>query len=196
MNLSTTPSPAQAVSPALAEDFARRLHGILAHLCVLVTARFPILGALTTPLHKRLIGISHRIVALLARLASGRRATPPRTGQRSGPPPIHLPRGHAWLVRLLGAHAASYAAQLEHLLSDPAFAPLLAAAPRARRILSPVLRALGLPQRAATRPRRSFKLPPPPRPFNDPLPVAFNLIPMAPFRLLPPLRPRHVLKSA
>ena len=53
-------------------------------------------------------------------------------------PQLHLPRRFGWLIAALGWEAAGYASHLEHLLSQPDVAAVLAACPRARRVLRPV----------------------------------------------------------
>jgi len=105
-------------------------------------------GPLMVLLWVRLRRIAARFAALAGRPSVRRRvflrpdtmsSTPPR-------PPTKrkcLPRRFAWLVRLV-PEAASCGTQLQHLLSDPAMAALLAASPQARRILRPLCRMLGV----------------------------------------------------
>ena len=71
----------------------------------------------------------------------------------SRPPPLRLPRGYAWVVRLVPGTAA-YGTQLQALLAEPEMA-CLAEAPSMRRLLNPLRQMLGLPK-------------PPPRPSPRP----------------------------
>ena len=69
--------------------------------------------------------------------------TPPRTPRPDSQP--RLPRGQAWLARALDHHdARTRATQLETLLATPDCARFLAEIPRARRLLRPLARALGI----------------------------------------------------
>ncbi len=54
-----------------------------------------------------------------------------------------LPRGFAWLLRLV-PEAAVYGSQLNHLLSDPEMVELLTAAPQMGRLLRPLCQMLGI----------------------------------------------------
>ena len=54
-----------------------------------------------------------------------------------------LPRGFAWLLRLV-PEAAVYGSQLNHLLSDPEMVALLQAAPQMGRLLRPLCQMLGI----------------------------------------------------
>jgi len=101
---------------------------------------------LVTLLWTRLARLTARFDALVARLTAGhlpaeRPAAParPRTRSARKAPAagLRLPRGRAWLIRLLPGEAASYGCQLQALLADPQMAALLAAAPEAGRILRP-----------------------------------------------------------
>ena len=91
---------------------------------------------------------------------------------------VRMPRRFGWLV-LAGKHqAAGYGSQLQHLLSTPEMAQMLAASVQARRVLRPLLRALAveLPwtvdQPRAARPRKPRQRKPgaKPEPFRIPLP--------------------------
>jgi len=86
----------------------------------------------------RLARLTARFDALVARLIAGHPAAParPRTRPAAIAPArkapaggLRLPRGQAWLIRLLPGEAASYGCQLQALLADPQMAALLAAAP-------------------------------------------------------------------
>jgi hypothetical protein len=178
-----------AAPPAPAVRFALLIEG----LCRAVAARSAG-GALGGALIILIWGRLRRMAARLSRLAARVHEFPPpapashRSG-RSGPPPARLPKSFGWLVRLVPQAAAS-AAQLQHLLADPEFAALAAAAPQAGRILRPLCRMLGIrpppgpltpppltrrprprapapPRRAAPGPAppvASHRAPPPPRP--------------------------------
>jgi len=78
---------------------------------------------------------------------------------------LRLPRGQAWLIRLLPGEAASYGCQLQALLADPQMAALLAAAPEAGRILRPLCRLLAItPEGSLALPSAAGKPAPKPRP--------------------------------
>jgi hypothetical protein len=139
-------------------------------------------GSVGTSLLRALIGLAwgrvnrtrHRLEHLLARVAAGwlpRPATPraptaeapdpatPRRTRVCAPALGRLPRGRAWLVRVVGYHAAGSGGQLEHLLTDPVMAEFLAAVPSAARMLRPLCRTLGI-----SPPVLGFPPPPDPRP--------------------------------
>ena len=63
--------------------------------------------------------------------------------RRSDRPAERLPRGLAWLLRLV-PEAAVYGSQLNHLLSDPEMVALLEAAPQMGRLLRPLCQMLGI----------------------------------------------------
>ena len=69
-------------------------------------------------------------------------ALPPRT-EPDGPPP-RLPRGHAWLLKLMHPTAGARSLLLE-LLCEPEVAALLAARPELARLLRPLCHALSIP---------------------------------------------------
>ncbi len=176
--------------PAPADRFALLIEG----LCRALAARSAggaLAGSLIILIWGRLSRMAVRFSRLAARCHAGRLPPRPvrRRPARSGPPPARLPKNFAWLVRLVPQAAAS-AAQLQHLLADPEFAALAAAAPQAGRILRPLCRMLGIrpppgpltpppltrrprprapapPRRAAPGPAppvASHRAPPPPRP--------------------------------
>ena len=125
-------------------------------------------GPLIILIYTRLHRFCTRFLALAARFAAGTlpaprpRVRPPRPAAAvSGPPsPQLLPRGHAWLLRLVpGSDVATGAAQLRDLLDEPEMQALMAAAPQqAGRILRPLCRMLAVPLpdtlRQPRRPRR------------------------------------------
>ena len=56
---------------------------------------------------------------------------------------VRLPTGKAWLIKALGWEAVGFGSQLRTLLAEPEMAALLAALPRAQRVLRPLGRMLG-----------------------------------------------------
>ena len=139
-----------APPPALAARFAR----LIAALCEAVAARGGgpggrgLAGPLVIAIWTRLRRMEFRITRLAARVAAGP-LPPPRSRPAaaratvSRPPELRLPRGFAWLVRLVPA-AASGAGQLETLLADPAMKALIEAAPQIGRTLRPLCHLLGV----------------------------------------------------
>jgi len=185
---------AQPAHPA--NDLARRLDILLSALALLVAARFRVLGVLSNPLWTRVTRANARLTRLLGQLAAGclprRRQRLPRPQSRdvTAPMPPRLPRGRAWIVRMLGYEAVGHAAQLESLLRNPATVALLAAAPTAARTLRPLCRMLGveLPPELQLPPR-----PPRPRPNRD-KPARPAAPPHPPMRPIYPSRhPRELL---
>ncbi len=127
-------------------------------------------GPLMILLWVRLRRIAARFAALAARAGVRRRAFLGRNTASSPPPQPPamrkcLPTRFAWLVRLV-PEAACYGTQLQHLLSDPAMAALLAASPQARRLLRPLCRMLGVSPATArpAAPKRAETAAAPPRP--------------------------------
>ena len=150
----STPPPL-LIRPA-ARSPVERLVGIIDSVCAAIAARGAG-GVLTTPLlfllWSRLRRMALRATRAAARIAAGvpPSVPRPRASRPSRPQPLRLPRGYAWLVRLVPGTAA-YGTQLQALLADPLMAPL-AAAPSMRRLLNPLCQMLGAP-----------KLPPVPSP--------------------------------
>ena len=125
-----------------------------------------------------------RATRVAARIAAGAPQPvrpPPAAPRPSRPQLLRLPRGFAWVVRLVPGTAA-YGTQLQALLADPLMAPL-ASAPSMRRLLNPLCQMLGtakppppaaprnagVPSRPATTDQGSFARPegyhpPPPAP--------------------------------
>ncbi len=98
-----------------------------------------------------------------------------------------LPRGFAWLLRLV-PEAAVYGSQLNHLLSDPEMVALLEAAPQMGRLLRPLCQMLGI--RLSEPPSCSGRVSAPqPRPPVRPPTMAR---PPTMVRPLMPVRPREV----
>ena len=144
------------MSPPAADRFAY----IIGVLCQAVAARGVAIGPIHILIHKRLsrIGVRFaRLVALVragelpsataagsraARQAKSRASDDPadrRADSRAG----RLPRGLAWLFRLVPASTA-LASQMNHLLSDPEMVALLQAAPQMGRLLRPLCQMLGI----------------------------------------------------
>ena len=161
------PTP-NAVHPDSVRDVAARLDVILGGLLLLIAAQFRRLGPLTLPLWTRISRARQRLARLLANLAAGTMPKPcaPRPGRPSHPKPAALPRGYAWVIAILGYHAAGRAAQISTLLSDPAMQAAIAAAPTAARTLRPLCRILGIDLPAYMQPPEN-SVPPraPPRPW-------------------------------
>ena len=133
-------------SPPLAEAFAR----IVATLLAMVGARLErpgrpgLAGPMTLAIANRLQRLAHRLHRLVARWQAGT-LTPPRPRntaprRRAAPAPgpwDRLPRGRAWLARLVPGSSVG-ASHLRRLLDDPDMQALLAAAPQAGRTLRPL----------------------------------------------------------
>ncbi len=186
-----------SVIASQATSLSDRLSQIVEGLCRAAASRMGVkgpdreaAGRLMVLLWSRLHGMTDRFAALVAGCRFRRFASrtvraaapfadpaPPRLQQH--PRQQHLPHGFAWLVRLV-PEAASYGAQLQHLLAAPEMEALLAASATARRLLRPLCRMLAVlpagvppPKPAA---RKHAKRPvitpaksvPPPRPASPP----------------------------
>ena len=184
------------VAPTLSPAFCGTGFGvILRNLAALIARRFlhhPLHAALIIPLWQHLTRAALRLDRLLVRLAAGPLPPPrPRAGNHSGARrKSAFPTTNGWLIRALGAEAATYAAQIEALLADPEAADLLACT-AARRTLAPIRRMLGLPPARPSRPITPAsalpRSPAPPRktpPRPDPIPPHPTIDP-------PPRRPRR-----
>ncbi len=165
------PTTPNAVHPDSVRDVAARLDVILGGLLLLIAAQFRRLGPLTLPLWTRISRARQRLARLLANLAAGTMPKPcaPRPGRPSHAKPAPLPRGHAWVIAILGYHAAGRAAQINTLLSDPAMQAAIAAAPTAARTLRPLCRMLGIDLPAYMQPPETSV---PPRAPSRPWPRA------------------------
>ena len=138
-----------AVDPPPPIPPAEQLARIIDGLCAAVAAR-GVVGLLTGPLILLLWGrlrrTALRVRRLAARIAAGtpllsrQRPASPRVSRK---PPPRLPRGYAWVVRLVPAAACS-GTQLQALLTDPQMAAL-AEVPAMRRLLGPLCQMLGVP---------------------------------------------------
>ncbi len=130
----------------------------------------------------------NRMVGRLDRLVAHFRAGtlpakhPSRAGQprpqAPRPDQLRLPRGHAWLIRLI-QRTAQFGGPVEALINSPEGAALLAAAPQAGRIFRPLCRMLGID------PPTSIRLPPRPRPKRPRPPKP----PRAPDKPMHPISP-------
>jgi len=134
---------------------SERLAPIIAGLCRAVASRAAAdraLAPLLVLVWSRLRRMAARFASLAARADAG---APPHAGAPARPsaaslsglrpsgPRERLPDRFAWLLRLV-PEAACHGAQVQHLLSEPGIAALLAAAPRAGRVLRPLCRMLGV----------------------------------------------------
>jgi hypothetical protein len=182
----TAPLPTPSAElRAAAPDLARRLGLTLGGLCTAIgpiaAGKSPV-AALITLVWKHIFRRRGRLEALLTRVAAGWLPRPPTprptttAKQPTAPEPVapaplapdrphigpptlgRLPRGRAWLVRIVGYQAAGFGSQLDHLLADPAMAEFVACVPSAARMLRPLCRALGI-----SPPALGFPPPPPPR---------------------------------
>lgn len=161
------PAPLTAELRAAAPGIAQRLAVILLALAALVASGFlkdPRRVGLITPLWTRITRAARRFARAMAHLAAGTAPRPSRPGRGSagGKPPAPLPSGRAWLVVALRHNAANFASQLNHLLSEPQAAALVAASPQAARILRPLCHILGItPACVPLLPRRRARPKPP-----------------------------------
>ena len=143
------PAPTQAEpTPNSPATFAAGLGTILRALQILIAARFrlPRIAPHTAALCGYLNRLTHLFARLMDRLAQG--PLPPtrqRPKRPHTPRPRHrLPTGKLWLIRALPNEAAASASQLAYLLAQPGMAEIIAATPRAARMLRPIARLLGV----------------------------------------------------
>jgi hypothetical protein len=148
---SVTPAPNPTPSQAFAPDLGRRFTVIVAAIAALVAYRFlhdPRFKSIIIPLWIRLTRTARRFERLMARVAANRASRPrlprPHRPKPATARPIPLPTGFAWLLVAIPYEAASYASQLEALLTEPGVADFLAAHPAAGRILRPLGHMLGI----------------------------------------------------
>ncbi len=141
-------------------------------------------GQIAILLYNRTGQIFGRLDRMLVRFRAGklrmgqpRQGAVRRGGAKAGRGPA-LPRKFGWIVGVGGFRAVGYRSQLVHLLTtESEMVAILENFPQARRVLRPLLRALGveeLPWVATAprppKPRRPRKPRPKPEPFKIPLP--------------------------
>ena len=183
MNL--TPSPSQSTPASVSANVRVILRGLQAVLgkCGLA----PLIGLL---LHRRIGVMLGRIERMLGRFQAGKlvqrsqrqKADRPVARKPDTKPALQLPRRYGWLLKSGKHHAACYGDQLRMLMQTPEMDALLAASPRAKRVLRPLLRALAVevawiaedphtgkrpPKLGSVQPRKKR---PKPEPFRIPLP--------------------------
>ena len=173
---------------------AERLVGILDSLCRAV-AHHGLLRRLAGPLLVLICGRLQRTATRVARLAA-RQGKPSRPRKPRKPaarpsrpkPPLVLPRGKLWLVRLI-PETAFGGSQLQHLLSQPDMAAFIAETPQMGRLLRPLCRMVGaaLPPGIAKPPPRQAA---PAAPDAD-AEAAAGKTDAAPFRAEAPPPPRR-----
>lgn len=164
-------------------DIPARLRMILAGLrSLLGTWGLEALHAMA--LYQRTGQIFARFERMLVRFRAGKlRCWPARGGGQRGSVSqaergLRLPRTFGWLVGAVGYRAMGYRSQLVHLLTtEPELAAMLESYPQTRRVLRPLLRALGVDDIAwvATPPRppksrKPRKPEPEPETYKIPLP--------------------------
>jgi hypothetical protein len=145
---------APTTAPGLPRTFALIIDG----LCGMIATRSAADRAaqpLLSLIWNRLRRLVARFASLAARVQAGplpppRRRTARKQSARQRQP--ELPKGYAWLIRLVQP-TAQFAGQVQHLLSDPEMIALLEAAPQAGRIFRPLCRALAIPLPPALRPK-------------------------------------------
>jgi hypothetical protein len=176
VNSGTPPTPSD-----LSDRFAAILEGL--YQATARTVRDPLSGLVILLICARLRRITRRFASLAARYAAGTLrplrtpATEPHApGLHPPPPRDKLPRGYAWLIRLVPG-AANFGTQLQYLLSQPEMAAMIAAVPRMATLIRPLCRALAAhptpplpPDPPRTRPPKQPKPPleKPPRENPDP----------------------------
>lgn len=158
-----------AVATALCAPLAQTL----SRVCALVSnhiPRAPRLAPVLTLAYHRINRMVRRLDRLVAHWQAGTlpKPRPSRTRQprrkqpdSDQPMPPRLPRGRAWLVRLVQP-TAQLAGQVETFLATPETRALVEAAPQAGRLLRPLCRALGIA------PPDWLRLPARPRPPRKP----------------------------
>ena len=151
----------QYVLPPAVDRFAL----IIGALHQAVAARGPVIGVIVCLICTRLSRAGQRFAKLAARVRSGalpaaaraaadpaescadrqakRRKSDDPADRRADRRAERLPRGFAWLFRLVPASTA-LASQMNYLLSDPEMVALLAAAPQMGRLLRPLCQMLGI----------------------------------------------------
>lgn len=131
---------------------ADRIGMTLEGLCRAVAGRIAgrmMAAAMIVMVWGRVRRIDREIRGLLQRFQAGR--TRPVVARRScghggrrGVRRVALPRRFGWLLEMVPGEAACFASQLRAQLAEPDMVALLAASPRAGRVLAPLCRMLGL----------------------------------------------------
>ena len=151
---------------------AERLIVTLETLCRAVAdhgKRRGIAGPLVMLIWLRLKRTVARLTRLAARQGKPARPRKPRKPSARAPrpkPPLRLPEGRLWLIRLI-QETAFGASQLRHLLAQPETAVWIAETPQVGRILRPLCRMLGVdppPSIARPPPRQPAPAAPAPSP--------------------------------
>ena len=151
--------------------FSAFLKGIAPHTRALPAWLDALFGTAITRPYIRALKLLSKLKAGIYRLP--RKRTSKRTSKRASTPkpPVFIPPDRPktsrwmWLARILptvmAPAAATYRAELQQLLSEPAMATVFAQAPALRRHLRPLCRALGV----------TLPNDPPPPPDLEPAPV-------------------------
>ncbi len=170
---------------ALAAPTATALTAFIASVIALIAhafVKYPTLVLHIIPICTRLRRAEIRFARLMARVAAGiaprpsRAASPrPASPRRAPRALLNLPRRRAWLLHIMQPHplrheAAIAGTRFEYLLAQPGVADLLAAVPRAHRILNPLRHFLGLPRVPVPRIRPACAETEPPAPCAPPAP--------------------------
>ncbi len=163
----TPPTPSD-----LSDRFVAILEGL--YQSTARTVRDPVSGLLILLICGRLRRITRRFASLAARYAAGTlrplrtpSTEPPAPGRHPPPPRDPLPRGYAWLIRLVPG-AANFGSQLTYLLSQPEMAAMIAEVPQMSRLLRPLCRALAAHPTPPLPPDPPRARPPrPPRPPRE-----------------------------
>jgi hypothetical protein len=162
------------------ELLTQRYQPIITALIQAVNAHNRVMSAFLFPLFGKLIRISHlRVLALVSRLLAGtyrrpRQRTTPGTTPRTPPTKPRTPTPPDEILPApVAPAAATFRADLQHVLSEPAMAELFAAAPALRTHLRPLCRAFGV------------TLPGDPAPPPDPEPFPADHVPAPPIRPVP-----------
>ena len=145
-----------------AYTLSERFGFILDGLCRAVAARIKgealvaaLPAALIVVIWTRIKRAETQVLALMARFQAGQlfrrrfmgrvaREVAAQASAGGGAARPRLPRQFGWLLPLVPVAAAGYGSQLRALLADPEMIALLAASAKARRILQPVCRMLGV----------------------------------------------------
>ncbi len=165
MNNTPAPNP-----PTLPAETARIVAVVLAGLVALMAHVFQRhkRAAIVVPLWGYINRTARRFARLMARVEAGtlqaRKPAAPRPARAPAAerkPRLRLPSAQGWLGQDLGWQGRGFGSQLDHLLSQPETAALVASLPQAQRLLRPLCRMLGiaptcippLPRRPRVRPR-------------------------------------------